>query len=99
MTSLLSNPTGYDVYMNPHNEDIDYNARSLQYTVAIPSNGIIYVEDDTWVEGTVNGRVMVVTAKLPYVANTAPTIYIPNNIVYQAKMVQMYWDFYHNKIL
>ena len=85
VTSLLSNPTGYDVYMNPHNEDIDYNARSLQYTVAIPSNGIIYVEDDTWVEGTVNGRVMVVTAKLPYVANTAPTIYIPNNIVYQSK--------------
>ncbi len=85
VTSLLSNPTGYDVYMNPHNEDIDYNARSLQYTVAIPSNGIIYVEDDTWVEGTVNGRVMVVTAKLPYVANTAPTIYIPNNIVYQSQ--------------
>jgi hypothetical protein len=85
VNSLLNDPTGWDVYNNAHNENIDYNSRSLQYTVAIPSNGIIYVEDDTWVEGTVNGRVMVAVAKLPYVASTAPSIYIPNNIVYQAK--------------
>lgn len=85
VTSLLSDPTGWDVNNVAHNENIDYNQRSLQYTVAIPSNGIIYIEDDTWVEGTVKGRVMVVTAKLPYVASTAPNIYIPNNIVYQAK--------------
>ena len=85
VTSLLSTPTGYDVNMNAHNEDIDYNARSLQYTVAIPGNGIIYVEDNTWVEGTVNGRVMVAAAQLPFVAGSAPNIYIPNNIIYQAK--------------
>lgn len=85
VTSLRSTPTGWDVNGTAHNEDIDYNARSLQYTQAIPSNGIIYIEDNTWVEGTVNGRVMVAAAKLPYVANSAPTIYIPNNIVYQAK--------------
>ena len=85
VTSLLSTPTGWDVNWNAHNEDLDYNTRSLQYTVAIPSNGIIYIEDNTWVEGTVNGRVMVATAKLPYVASTAPNIYIPNNIVYQNK--------------
>jgi hypothetical protein len=85
VTSLRSTPTGWDVNNIAHNEDIDYNNRTLQYTVAIPSNGTIYIEDDTWVEGTVNGRVMVAVAKLPYVAATAPTIYIPNNIVYQAK--------------
>jgi hypothetical protein len=85
VTSLRNTPSAWDVNGVAHNEDIDYNARSLQYTVAIPSNGIIYIEDNTWVEGTVNGRVMVAAAKLPYVASTAPTIYIPNNIVYQAK--------------
>jgi hypothetical protein len=85
VTSLTSTPTGWDVNGNAHNEDIDYNARSHQYTVAIPTNGIIYIEDNTWVEGTVNGRVMLAAAKLPYVANTAPSIYIPNNIIYQAK--------------
>jgi len=85
VTSLLSNPTGWDVNWVAHNEDIDYNTRSLQYTVSLPSNGIIYIEDNTWVEGTVNGRVMVAAAKLPYVPTTAPNIYIPKNVVYQAK--------------
>lgn len=85
VTSLRNTPTGTDVNGVAHNEDIDYNARSLQYTVAIPANGIMYIEDNTWVEGTVKGRVMVAAAKLPYVASTAPTIYIPNNILYQAK--------------
>lgn len=85
VTSLTSNPTGWDVNWIAHNEDIDYNARSLQYTVNLPSNGIIYIEDNTWVEGTVNGRVMVAVAKLPYVASTAPNIYIPKNVLYQAK--------------
>jgi hypothetical protein len=85
VTSLRSNPTGWDVNGTAHNEYTDYNHRTLQFTQAIPSNGIIYVEDNTWVEGTVNGRVMVAAAKLPYNPTTAPTIYIPNNIVYVAK--------------
>lgn len=85
VTSLKSTPTGWDVNGTAHNEDIDYNARTLQYTQAIPANGIIYVEDNIWVEGTVNGRAMVAAAKLPYVASSAPSIYIPNNILYQAK--------------
>jgi hypothetical protein len=85
VTSLLNDPTGWDVYNNAHNENIDYNSRSLQYTVTVPSNGVIYVEDNTWVEGVVNGRVMVAAANLPYVASTAPNIYIQNNITYQAK--------------
>lgn len=86
VTSLRSpGQTGYDVDGNAHNESIDYNARSLQFTQAIPSNGLIYVEDKVWVEGTVNGRALVAAAKLPYNASTAPTIYIPNNILYSAK--------------
>ena len=85
VTSLTSTPTGWDVAGNAHNEDIDYANRSFQLTQTIPSNGIIYVEDDVWVEGTVQGRVMVAAAQLPYNAATAPTIYIPKNIVYAAK--------------
>lgn len=85
VTSLTSTPTGWDVQNVAHNEDVDYNARQLQFTQAIPANGIIYIEDNVWVEGTVKGRVMVAAAKLPYSQATAPTIYIPNNIVYSAK--------------
>ncbi|MDD5318252.1 MAG: pilus assembly PilX N-terminal domain-containing protein [Candidatus Pacebacteria bacterium] len=85
VTSLVSEPTGWDVYGNAHNENFDYKNRTLQYTKSIPSNGIIYIEDKIWVEGTVNGRVMVAAALLPYNSSTAPTIYIPNNILYSAK--------------
>jgi hypothetical protein len=85
VTSLKANPTGWDVNGTAHNENVDYKNRTLQSTQAIPSNGIIYIEDNVWVEGTVNGRVMVAAAKLPFNIATAPTIYIPNNIVYAAK--------------
>jgi hypothetical protein len=68
-----------------HNEYIDYKTRVLQSTRALPTNGIIYIEDKIWVEGTVSGRVLVAAATLPYNPSTAPTIYIPNNIVYAAK--------------
>ena len=85
VTSLQNNPTGWDVNGTAHNEKVDYNNRSLQFTQAIPANGIIYVEDNVWVEGTVKGRAMVAAAVLPFNAQSAPTIYIPNNIVYAAK--------------
>lgn len=83
--TLQSTPTGWDVNGNAHNEDIDYNSRTFQFTVAVPANGIIYAEDKVWIEGTVKGRAIVAAAILPYNQNTAPTIYIPNNITYAAK--------------
>ena len=85
VTSLQNDPTGWDVNNVAHNQSIDYNARTFQSNQAIPANGIIYVEDRVWVEGTVKGRVMVAAAKLPYNVNTAPDIIVPNNIVYAAK--------------
>ncbi len=85
VTSLTAHATGYDVNGTAHSEDIVYNARALQFTQAIPANGMIYIEDRTWVEGTVLGRAMVVAAKLPYNAATAPSILIPTNILYAAK--------------
>jgi hypothetical protein len=85
VTSLRSTPTGWDVQNNAHNEDVDYSNRTLQYTVTIPANGLIYVEDRTWVEGTVKGRALVAAAKLPYNAASAPSILIPNSISYAAK--------------
>ncbi|MEI8337752.1 MAG: hypothetical protein WCF92_01240 [bacterium] len=85
VTSLKNNPSGMDVNNITRNEKIDYNNRTLQYTVAVPSNGSIYIEDKVWVEGTVKGRVMLAAALLPYNSATAPTIYIPNNLVYSAK--------------
>ena len=85
VTKLYSTPTGWDVNGVAHNEDIDYQNRTFHLTQAIPSNGIIYIEDNIWVEGTVHGRVTVAASLLPYNPSTAPTIYIPNNIIYSVK--------------
>lgn len=83
--NLQSNPSGSDTSGNVHDENLDYNDRTLEFTNPIPANGIIYVEDKVWVEGTVKGRATVVAAQLPYSSSTAPSIYIPNNIIYSAK--------------
>jgi hypothetical protein len=94
VTNLTSNPTGWDTSGAAHNEYTDYksgigngngNGRVLQFTKNMPTNGLIYIEDKTWVEGTVSGRATVVAAQLPYNSTTAPTIYIPNNIVYATR--------------
>lgn len=91
VTSLRSHATGTDVSGASHSENIDYQNRTEQTTVcnpypcAMPTNGLIYIEDRTWVEGTVNGRAMLAAATLPYNPSTAPSILIPNNLVYAAK--------------
>jgi hypothetical protein len=85
VTSLNSNPTGWDTNGTAHNEYTAYKKRTLQFTQALPSNGMIYIEDKVWVEGTVKGRATVVAAILPYNPSTAPPIYIADNLVYQAK--------------
>jgi hypothetical protein len=60
------------------------NENNLQ-NYPIPANGVIYVEDNIWVEGTVKGRVTLVAAKLPDNVNTRKTIHINNNINYLAR--------------
>jgi Tfp pilus assembly protein PilX len=88
VTSLNSDPSGSDVNGVTQNKSVDYNVssgRTFLYNKSIPSNGIIYVEDNTWVEGTVKGRVIVAAASLPYNANTAPNIMVQNSVVYAAK--------------
>jgi hypothetical protein len=66
--------------------------RCFQYTKTIPSTGLsVYALEDLWVEGTVKGRVVVVTANgnantNPNAnnsnSNLMPNIYIPNSIRY-----------------
>lgn len=62
----------------------NYDNKSLLQTKSMPATGIIFVEDNVWVQGTVNGRVTVAAAKLPETTDK-PTIYIQNNILYSAK--------------
>jgi hypothetical protein len=84
-----SDPNADDGYYVSRSEDTDYNqiiapSLPIQSTYTIPSNGIIYVEDNVWVEGTVRGRVTIAAAILPQPAHP-PIIFIPDNIVYKTK--------------
>lgn len=83
--NLNTHNQGQDTNGKIRAEYTDYKNRDFQLNSPMPSNGIIYVEDKTWVEGVVKGRATVVTATLPYNASTAPNIYIPNNITYLSK--------------
>jgi Tfp pilus assembly protein PilX len=91
VTSLNNDPVGYDVDGHAHNKSIDYLGRSEQtgvcdpYPCQMPDNGLIYVEDNVWVEGVVNGRALVAAAQLPYQADTASSVMIQNNLTYAAK--------------
>lgn len=51
--------------------------------VTMPSNGIIFVEDNFWVQGSIaNARVTVVAASFPETPSTNKNIYINNDITY-----------------
>jgi len=63
--------------------DISKETAVSQYqNHALPSNGIIFVGDNTWVTGKVNGRVTVAAANLPEGSGTMYNIIIPDNITY-----------------
>ncbi len=90
VSSLRSHATGTDANGTTHSEDLDYQNKSEQtaicdpYPCEIPDNGLIFVEDRVWVEGTVDGRVTLAAARLPYNPSTAPSILLPNSITYES---------------
>lgn len=66
-----------------------YSFANLTYgtltTKSAPANGIIYVEDHVWVEGTVKGKYTIAAATLPSVTATNRDITITNNLLYTVK--------------
>ena len=60
----------------------EINNESLIANYAIPANGLIFVEDDVWVEGTVNGRVTLASGELPDNPSKRTIIHINDNINY-----------------
>ncbi len=60
----------------------EINTETFSSNYSIPANGLIYFEDDVWVDGTVNGRATLVAARLPDNPNKRKNILINNNISY-----------------
>ena len=52
---------------------------------ALPTNGIIYVDDDAWVWGTVTSRLTIVSAHLPDTPASNTRIFLQNDITYSVK--------------
>ncbi len=48
----------------------------------VPTNSTIFIEDDLWIDGTLNGKITVVAARFPVLPSTYANIYINNNIQY-----------------
>ncbi len=51
----------------------------------LPANGVIFVEDDVWVDGVVNGRVTVAASRLTSTPSRYATILINGNLQYSAR--------------
>ncbi|HAT04002.1 MAG TPA: hypothetical protein DCS29_04505 [Candidatus Magasanikbacteria bacterium] len=60
----------------------DIGTQQLQGNFAIPSNGVIFVEDNVWVDGVVNGRVTIGAGRFPV---SYEEIYISGNLTYYEK--------------
>ena len=85
VTALRAHGDGQEVTGQTSSEHLDYLTRVFQYNMAIPSNGVIFVKDHTWVEGVINGRVVVAATKYSTDPTQQARILIPNNITYFAK--------------
>ncbi len=60
------------------------NTETFLANYTIPDNGLIFIEDDVWVEGVVNGRATLAAARLPDNPSLRKSITINGNITYTA---------------
>lgn len=84
VTSLTAAPNGCS---NVNNESgwgtWSINNKTFIANYAIPSNGLIFVEDHVWVEGTINtARVTIAAARFPDDASQRKNIIVNNDLKY-----------------
>lgn len=61
------------------------NKTTLLGTFNMPQNGLIFTEDDVWVEGVVNGRVTLAASRFSQDSGEYTRIIINNNLTYVAR--------------
>ncbi|PKL72012.1 hypothetical protein CVV26_03300 [Candidatus Kuenenbacteria bacterium HGW-Kuenenbacteria-1] len=64
---------------------IDINTETFIQNYPIPSNGLIFVEDTTWVNGIIKGRVTLGVGSFPENVTTYKSAIINGNLVYNNK--------------
>lgn len=68
----------------------EYVAEQIQNETFIgnfpfPQEGVIFIEDNVWVEGIIKGKVTLASARFPESFSTYTDIYINNNLTYTAR--------------
>ncbi len=63
----------------------EINTETFDNNYSIPANGLIFAEDDVWVDGIVNGRATLIAARLPDNPNQRKSIIINDNLEYLAR--------------
>lgn len=84
VTEVYSPVYGYDgtTWTYESNDKRTWEPVSGYIRVPIPENGAIFLEDDVWVSGDVNGRALVAAARLPEGSGAHADIYIQNDLTY-----------------
>jgi len=69
-----------------HHQSWDIDRQDFQANYPLPSEcAIIFVEDNVWVDGVVNGQITLIAAKLPEVPSNRRNIIINGNLTYLEK--------------
>jgi len=63
----------------------EIRSKTLLGNYNMPDNGLIFIEDDIWVEGTVNGKVTLAAARFPENPSEYTKVRINNNVQYLAR--------------
>lgn len=61
------------------------NSQTFLGNYSLPSNGVIFVEDDLWIDGTLHGTITVAAARFPTNPSTYANIFINDNLTYTAR--------------
>lgn len=63
----------------------DIGSETFLQTYNNPNNGVLFIEDDVWVEGTVNGHISIGAGRFPVLESTYQEIYPAGNIFLNEK--------------
>ena len=90
---IIFNNTQYTVYRvrtrdcysgSGVNYCYDVGNRTLIGTYTLPTNGVMFIEDNAWLEGTVDGRITIGVGTFP-AQGTYKQVYISNNLLQKQK--------------
>jgi len=72
-------------YWNGTTYCYDIGTKSTVGTYTLPANGVMFIEDNTWLQGTVDGRITIGVGTFPAQQGNYKQVYISNNLLQKTK--------------